>query len=61
MKYISLQKKSIQMKYLLYLALFLCCTASEVLTGKVVKVVDGDTITILLDGNRQEKNPVGGY
>ena len=39
--------------------LFLLCaavaTAADTFTGRVVKVTDGDTITLLVDGNRQVK------
>ena len=30
---------------------------AETITGKCVGVTDGDTATILVDGNRKEKNP----
>ena len=40
----------------LLIALFLMTfTASETLTGRVVRVTDGDTITILTAGNKQER------
>ena len=43
------------MKYLLTVLLLLNYVSLENLTGKVVKVTDGDTITILTDGNKQER------
>jgi endonuclease YncB( thermonuclease family) len=43
------------MKYLIYVLLLVCCTADATLSGRVVKVTDGDTITILTAGNKQEK------
>ena len=42
------------MKYLLSILLLITYVSpSNTLTGRVVKVADGDTITILTDGNRQ--------
>src|SRR3954467_3861194 len=38
----------------LFLAL-LYLTAPNTLTGKVVRIADGDTVTILVDGNHQVK------
>jgi len=41
------------MKSLLTIILLITYTTTYTLTGRVVKVADGDTITILTDGNRQ--------
>ena len=43
------------MKAFVYLLLFITFTSSNSLTGKVVRVVDGDTIIVLLNGNKQER------
>jgi len=44
------------MKPLITAALFLCATAAQAdLSGRVVSVADGDTITVLDGGNRQIK------
>ncbi|HEY0056872.1 MAG TPA: thermonuclease family protein [Pedobacter sp.] len=47
------------MKRLLITFLFLLVTTisicQEILTGRVIKVADGDTITILVEGNKQVK------
>jgi len=53
-------------RFKLYLLTFLLCLTvlvpyaySEQFTGKVVGVADGDTITVLVDGNRQVKVRLG--
>ena len=43
------------MKYLTAVLLIVGCTALQTLTGRVVGVVDGDTVTVLIEGNKQER------
>jgi len=43
------------MKYWLTVLFLLSFTALETMVGRVVKVTDGDTINILIDGNKQER------
>lgn len=45
-------------KFLIFLAVFcflICPGFAAALDGKVIKVADGDTITILIDGHQQQK------
>ncbi len=48
-----MQAKTILAAVLLLLATV--ASAADTFTGRVVKVIDGDTITLLVDGNRQVK------
>ena len=50
------------MPHLIALLLTLCCAISHAatITGKVVAVADGDTITVLDDGNVQHKIRLAG-
>lgn len=46
------------MKYAIFLLAFLLVASSAIaqtLTGKVVRVADGDTVTVLVDGNQQKR------
>ena len=43
------------MKYLALLLIFLISAESKVIEGKVVRVTDGDTVTILTKENKQER------
>jgi endonuclease YncB( thermonuclease family) len=43
------------MKYIVWLLLSLLLTADKSINGKVVKVTDGDTVTVLTSNNKQEK------
>ena len=44
------------MKYVLMVLLFIGCTATaETITGRVVRVADGDTFTLLTAENKQER------
>lgn len=43
------------MKVLLTVLFFICLTTTETMTGKVVKVTDGDTVVILTAGKKQER------
>jgi len=43
------------MKHLLTILFLMCCVSNGTLTGRVVKVTDGDTITILVNGGKQER------
>jgi len=43
------------MKYLLSLLFLITFSASESLTGKVIRVIDGDTLVLLFAGNKQER------
>jgi len=43
------------MKYFLFILISIIYTASETISGSVSKVIDGDTIIILMQGNIQER------
>ena len=43
------------MKYFLFFVLLIGWAASETITGKVVRVIDGDTLVLLVAGNKQER------
>ena len=43
------------MKYFLFFVLLIGWAASETITGKVVRVIDGDTVVLLVAGNKQER------
>ena len=43
------------MKYFILSLLLISWTTTETIRGKVVRVADGDTITILVAGNKQER------
>jgi endonuclease YncB( thermonuclease family) len=42
-------------KYIVWLLLSLLLTADKSVNGKVMKVIDGDTVTVLTSHNKQEK------
>jgi len=48
-------KMSMMVKYLLSVWLLVSFAAADVLTGKVVRVIDGDTVVLLTAGNKQER------
>ena len=52
--FFNFAENSGDMKYLLSILFLTCFTAAETMTGIVVKVTDGDTVTVLVAGNRQE-------
>ena len=43
------------MKYFLFFVFLVGWAASETITGKVVRVIDGDTVVLLVAGNKQER------
>jgi micrococcal nuclease len=47
--------KYLRVLWLLFLCTFAHSASPETLVGKVVRVADGDTLTILDGGNRQHK------
>lgn len=45
----------LNMKELIYVWMVVSFAVAEIVTGRVVKVTDGDTVTVLVEGNRQER------